>query len=207
MEMVATAALGGSEAMETEAAVVAELTGSILPATAAAGGLAEQNDWLTQNAPMLAEQLNLTADGMDAVNASAMPAASSVESAASAAGNATGQFTTAAQQAAALDAILAGMAGRTVNIDFHFNVPDLPALGGQPQTPQAMASGYEGWINRPTLAMIGERGPEYVSVTPRERMGNTNNNFGGDTIIVNSGAQAAMIMSRKARTRALGRTF
>lgn len=30
--------------------------------------------------------------------------------------------------------------------------------------------GFEGWVTEPTLALVGERGPEYVSVTPEAKM-------------------------------------
>ena len=48
-------------------------------------------------------------------------------------------------------------------------------------TPQKYATGFEGMVNTPQLMMVGDAGPEYVSVTPH---GGTRSG-GGATIIVN----------------------
>jgi hypothetical protein len=49
------------------------------------------------------------------------------------------------------------------------------------QSPTKRATGFEGMVNTPQLMMVGDAGPEYVSVTPH---GGTRNGSGA-TIIVN----------------------
>ena len=50
------------------------------------------------------------------------------------------------------------------------------------QSPTKRATGFEGMVNTPQLMMVGDAGPEYVSVTPH---GGTRSGGGSTTIIVN----------------------
>lgn len=147
-------------------------------------------------------------EGLTWIAADAPGAASSIQNAGSAANTAGGQLQTAAQRAAELSRDLKALVDRPYVVDVQYNIPNLPGqAGGEPSKPQPMASGFEGVFNRPTLALFGEAGPEYVKAVPQSQMMNSNNTYGGDTIIINNGAQAAMVMERKARTRALAGRF
>lgn len=164
--------------------------------------------WIGQNGATTAGSLEALRDGFYGVNDAAMPAASSIQNAGSAANTAGGQLQTAAQRAAELSRDLKALVDRPWVVDVEYNIPNVPGQkGGQPSEPQPMASGFEGVFNRPTLALFGEAGPEYVKAVPQSSMMNSNNTYGGDTIIINNGAQAAMVMERKARTRALAGRF
>ena len=59
----------------------------------------------------------------------------------------------------------------TPAINLGFNIPDIPML----------AAG--GFVTRPTLALIGEAGPE--AVVPLSRMGGSAGGFGGQPIVIN----------------------
>lgn len=51
------------------------------------------------------------------------------------------------------------------------------------------ATGFEGWVGKPTRFLVGEAGPEYVSVTPRNKIGKGGKSAGGinveQNIIIN----------------------
>lgn len=117
-------------------------------------------------------------------------------------------FRTAAKKAKELDDKLIDLASRSIVIDIEFNIPEIPhgQIGTVPEyTPTA--SGFDGWVTGPRLFLAGEAGPEHVKVTPRNEVNTTYNNSGGDTFIINNNAQAAMIMDRRARVRALAGRF
>ena len=54
--------------------------------------------------------------------------------------------------------------------------PPPPPSQNPPPTPSpppdlSLASGYEGWIASPTRLLVGEAGPEYLSVMPKSKVG------------------------------------
>lgn len=61
---------------------------------------------------------------------------------------------------------------KSFNINGHYNGPlntdGTPDGDGDPSTP--LAKGFEGWVTRPQHFLVGERGPEYMSVTPAAKM-------------------------------------
>jgi hypothetical protein len=55
----------------------------------------------------------------------------------------------------------------------HVHADFVPQYAGDPYTggyPIGAATGFMGWVNRRTRFEVGERGPEYVTVTPASRM-------------------------------------
>jgi hypothetical protein len=97
-------------------------------------------------------------------------ATGAMNGAAGAANSAAAGFATAAQRAGELDAQLAAMAGRRVAIEFEFKIPALPSLPGETRA-VAMANGFDGVFRKPTMAIFGEAGPEYVRAVPLGRGG------------------------------------
>jgi hypothetical protein len=93
-----------------------------------------------------------------------------MNAAGSAAGSAAGNFATAAQRAGDLDAQLAAMAGRRVAIEFEFKIPAMPELTSGVRAVK-MANGFDGVFRKPTMAIFGEAGPEYVRAVPLGRGG------------------------------------
>ncbi len=57
---------------------------------------------------------------------------------------------------------------RDVHISEHRNV-------GNPGEQEYNAAGFEGWVNQPTRMVVGEGGPEYVSIKPANQVQNTTN--------------------------------
>jgi hypothetical protein len=70
------------------------------------------------------------------------------------------------------------------------NMPSPPSGGGFSGGGFNFQHGYHGWVNAPMRFIAGEAGPEYVSVTPKNKMGGASSREGGamggsGTLIVN----------------------
>lgn len=138
--------------------------------------------------------------------------AGALDTTAGAADSASVSMSAAAQAARDLRARLDELESKTVTIDVVYNDQGLPsatvtAPGGQQNEYEAMASGFEGVFTRPTRALFGESGPEYVKAVPLGQQTTNNVSNGGDTIYINNGAQAMMVMAQKARMRSLAGAF
>lgn len=150
------------------------------------------------------------AGALDDLINSADPAADALANAAGVADDASVNMSDAAQAARDLRDALDGIEDKSITIQVDWEVPDAPVITtGGGQTIQMMQHGFEGWFSRPTLALFGEAGPEYVSAVPKSQMTNSNNtvNNGGDTIIINNNAQAGLLMDTRRRNMALAGRF
>jgi hypothetical protein len=76
-----------------------------------------------------------------------------------------------------------------------------------PSPPIHQAGGGDWMVNRPTLFLAGEAGPERATFTPQRGGDTYNNTRGGDTYVINDQHTGALLleMQRRERQRALDR--
>ena len=130
-----------------------------------------------------------------------------MEGIASKTGGAIAKLIDVGNQAVIAQAKIDAMHGKDLDINVKFNIPDIPKIQGAAGAIR-MASGFDGVFNRPTMAIFGESGPEYVRAVPKSEWNdNTTNTRGGDTFIINNNAQAAMVMEQRKRNMGLAGRF
>ena len=132
---------------------------------------------------------------------------SAMEGIASKTGAAIAKLIDVGNQAVIAQSKIDAMKGKDIEINVKFKIPSLPTIPGGPSA-VAMASGFDGVFNRPTMAIFGESGPEYVRAVPKSQWNdNTTNTRGGDTFIIQNNAQAAMVMEQRRRNMGLAGRF
>ena len=69
------------------------------------------------------------------------------------------------------------------------DVPTAPAGGGGGGTPNVEAQhGFEGLVTKPTRFLVGEKGPEYVSVSPTGTAGGRGITINGPLVVIEGSA-------------------
>lgn len=85
-----------------------------------------------------------------------------------------GAIDTAKDKVLGLGGVITGLPDQkniSINVSTNGYVPNMPGANGAPNTPIPLADGFQGMVTSPTLFLVGEAGPEYMSVVPAGQTG------------------------------------